>query len=264
MKSRALVMGSLAMILGVVFLLPMMPIGLWVIANHWTFPAPLPQEWGVGGIAQFLNEGGAASIANSLFIAIAVSLIAVPLSSLAASSLAGSKKGLSRLIEAVLLFPAVIPPFLLVMGLSPWMIRFGVPSQLGVVITLVVLALPYSTFIMRSAYVRYDQRWEDEARLLGTTRLGAIRRVRLRILTRPLATAAILAFLIGWTDYLVTLVIGGGQIITLPMLAASASSAPGNESVLGIIAIISIVLPLAGMTLIHRNGSNRKSKAVSK
>jgi putative spermidine/putrescine transport system permease protein len=259
MKSKPSVMGSLAMILGILFLLPMLPIGLWVFANHWTFPARLPQAWGVRGLAQFLSEGGAASFANSLFIAIAVSLIAVPLSSLAASSLAGSKKGLARLIEAVLLFPAVIPPFVLVMGLSPWMIRFGVPSQLGVVITLVVLALPYSTFIMRSAYVRYDQRWEDEAQLLGATRLGAIRRVRLRIMTRPLAMAAILAFLVGWTDYLVTLVIGGGQIITLPLLAASASSAPGNGSVLGIIAIISI-----GMTLIHRNGSDTERKAVFK
>ena len=264
MKSKPSVAGSLAIILGILFLLPMVPIGLWVFANHWTFPARLPQEWGVRSIAQFLSEGGVASFVNSLFIAVAVSLIAVPLSSLAASSLAGSKKGLARLIEAVLLFPAVIPPFVLVMGLSPWMIRFGVPSQLGVVITLVVLALPYSTFIMRSAYVRYDPRWEDEAQLLGATRLGVIRRVRLRIMTRPLATAAMLAFLVGWTDYLVTLVIGGGQIITLPMLAASASSAPGNESVLGIIAIISIALPLIGMTLIHRNGSNTESKEVSK
>ena len=264
MKSKSSLIGSLSMILGILFLLPMVPISLWVIANHWTFPARLPQEWGVRGVAKFLSEGGAASVANSLFIAIVVTLLAVPLSSLAASSLVRSTHGLSRLIEAVLLFPAVIPPFVLVMGLSPWVIRFGVPSQLGVVITLVVLALPYSTFIMRSAYARYDQRWEDEARLLGATRLGAVRRVRLRIMTRPLATAAMLAFLVAWTDYIVTLVIGGGQIITLPMLAASASSAPGNESVLGIIAIISIVLPLAGMTLIHRNGSNRKSKAVSK
>jgi putative spermidine/putrescine transport system permease protein len=264
MISKHSVGGFFPIILGILFLLPILPIGLWVFANHWTFPARLPQEWGIRGIAQFLSQGGAASIANSLVIAIAVSFIAVPLSSLAASSLAGSTKSLSRLIEAVLLFPVVIPPFVLVMGLSPWMIRSGFPSRLGVVITLVVLALPYSTLIMRSAYVRYDTRWEDEAQLLGATRLGTIRRVRLRIMIRPLATAAILAFIVGWTDYLVTLVIGGGQIITLPMLAASASSAPGNESVLGIITIISIVLPLAGMMLIHRNGSNTKSKAVSR
>ena len=245
--------GPVASSLGFFFLLPMIPVVLWVFANHWSYPERLPQSWGLHGITQFLSEGSAAALAKSIFLGSMVAVIAVPLSSLAAASLVRSKSVLARLVETLIFWPVVIPPFALVMGLSPWVIRLGVPSQLAVVVTLVVLALPYSMFIMRSAYARYDPRWEEEARLLGATRFGAQHRVRIRIMTRPFLTAAAIAFLVGWTDYIVTLVIGGGQLITLPMLAASESSAPGNDSVLAFMSLISMALPLIGLALIRRN-----------
>lgn len=254
--------GLLASSLGFFFLLPMIPIVLWVFANHWSYPGRLPQNWGLRGITQFRDEGSIAALAKSIFLASMVAVFAVPLSSLAAASLARSKSRAARLVEMLLFWPVVVPPFALVMGLSPWVIRLGVPSQLAVVITLVVLALPYSMFIMRSAYVRYDPLWEDEARLLGATRFGAQRRVRMRIMTRPFLTATAIAFLIGWTDYIVTLVIGGGQLITLPMLAASEASAPGNDSVLALMSIISMALPLLGMALIRRNEPTSTNGAV--
>jgi putative spermidine/putrescine transport system permease protein len=263
MKTRRLRVSTLAPLFGLFFLLPLIPILLWAFANQWTYPGRAPQHWGLRGITQFLDDGGVASLVKSLLISVSVAALAVPLSSAAASALILSKQRISRLVEAVLFSPAVIPPFVLVMGLSPWVIRFGIPAQLAVVITLVVLALPYSTFLMRSAYARYDQRWEEEARLLGATRMGAIARVRLPIMTRAFITAAILAFLIGWTDYIATLVIGGGQVITLPMLAASASSAPGNNSVLAIMSIVSMAIPLSALTLIRRSDSKLKNEVVS-
>jgi putative spermidine/putrescine transport system permease protein len=263
MKMRRLRLSTLAPLLGLFFFLPLIPILLWAFTDQWTYPGRAPQHWGLHGISQFLDDGGVASVVKSLLISITVAALTVPLSSAAASSLIHSKSRASRLVETILFSPTVIPPFVLVMGLSPWVIRFGIPSLLAVVITLVVLALPYSTFMMRSAYARYDPRWEEEARLLGATRIGAIARVRLPIMTRAFMAAAILAFLVGWTDYIVTLVIGGGQVITLPMLAASSSSAPGNDSVLAVISIISIAIPLLAVALIRRGESLLKYEVVS-
>jgi len=263
MKTRLLRESTFAPLLGIFFLLPLMPILLWAFADRWTYPGRTPQHWGVRGISQFFDDGGIGSVVKSLLISVAVAALAVPLSSAAASSLIHSKSRASRLVEAILFSPTVIPPFVLVMGLSPWVIRFGIPPTLAVVITLVVLALPYSTFMMRSAYARYDPRWEEEARLLGATRFGAVVRVRLPIMTRAFIAAAILAFLIGWTDYIVTLVIGGGQVITLPLLAASSSSAPGNDSVLAVMSIISIAIPLLALALIRRSDSTLKNEVLS-
>jgi putative spermidine/putrescine transport system permease protein len=68
--------------------------------------------------------------------------------------------------------------------------------------------------------------------------------VHLPLLTPALTVASFLAFLVGWSDYLVTLLVGGGQVITLPMLLGSAASGTGNESVVAVLAVLAIITPL--------------------
>ena len=83
---------------------------------------------------------------------------------------------------------------------------------------------------MRAAYAAHDRGFEDEARTAG--RLAAGRRVRsvqLPLLAPALAGAAFLAFLVGWSDYIVTVLVGGGRLTTLPLLVASAASATGQR-----------------------------------
>ncbi len=261
MRSRWIL--GIRLVLGIGFMLPLIPVFIWIFANRWSFPARFPQVGGVNALRNLPSDGALSATVRSLLVASAVAAIAVVLGALAAALIVQSSKRSVRFIEAVLLAPAVIPPFVLVMGVSPLAIRLGVPSPIAVVLVLTVLALPYSTFVIRSALARYDWRWEEEARLLGVTKYTALRRIRLRILARPLITATLLAFLIGWTDYIVTLVVGGGELITLPMLIASATSAPGNDASLAAMAAISILIPLVGFYLAQKSGQASSKLAVA-
>ena len=55
--------------------------------------------------------------------------------------------------------------------------------------------------------------------------------------------AALFAFLISWSQYLLTLLIGGGQVITLPMLLFSAASG-GNPSLVAILSLVFVAPPV--------------------
>jgi putative spermidine/putrescine transport system permease protein len=55
--------------------------------------------------------------------------------------------------------------------------------------------------------------------------------------------ATLFAFLISWSQYLLTLLIGGGQVITLPILLFSAASG-GNPSTIATLSLLFIAPPV--------------------
>ena len=117
---------------------------------------------------------------------------------------------------------------------------------------LAVFALPYATYVVRAAYAAIDPALEDQARMLGAGRWGVLWNVTIPALRPALAIAATMAFLVGWSDYIVTVLIGGGRFVTAPVLLAGAASGTGNEPTVAAIALASL-LPLL-MALLGRGG----------
>ena len=124
------------------------------------------------------------------------------------------------------------------------LLRLQVPPLAGVILILSVYALPYTTYTMRVAYGAHDHGFEDEARTLGATRWQVLARVQVPLLAPALARSAFLAFLVGWSDYVITLLVGGGAFTTVPMLVASAASGTGNDSVVAVLSTAAILPPL--------------------
>ena len=82
-------------------------------------------------------------------------------------------------------------------------------------------------------------------------------RVHAPLIAPALARAAFLGFLVGWSDYLVTLLIGGGQLVTVPILVASSAAGTGNTSVTAVLSVASIVPPLVLLVVLERTGHHR-------
>jgi putative spermidine/putrescine transport system permease protein len=69
-----------------------------------------------------------------------------------------------------------------------------------------------------------------------------------------LARAAFLAFLVGWSDYIVTLIVGGGQLVTVPIITASLAAGVGNDSVVAVLSLAALIPPVALLIVLARNG----------
>ncbi|TQJ30939.1 ABC transporter permease [Microbacterium sp. SLBN-146] len=235
---------AVTLLLVVWFALPFLPLVLWSFADAWSFPSALPTAWGWDGVASALGFGMLPAFAHSALLGLVVALIATPLGALAARALTYGSVPFPRVVSALLLAPIALPPFAAVLGVNVVLLRAYVPPVVGVVVVLVVLALPYTTFVMRTAYGAYDLSYEEEARLLGATRRHVLRRVQLPMIAPALARAAFLAFLVAWSDYIVTVIVGGGEIVTLPLVVAGAAAGVGNDAAVAVMSLSAIVPPI--------------------
>lgn len=255
----------LAIALAVWFALPLLPLLLWSFADRWSFPSVLPTAFGLRSLDQAVAFGALPALGRSLVLSVVVAVAATLIGALAARALTFGAVPGARLVSVLLLAPIALPPFAAVLGVNVVLLRAHVPAVVGVALVLTVMALPYTAFVMRTAYGAYDRSYEEEARLLGAGRLQVLRRVQLPMIAPALARAAFLAFLVAWSDYIVTLIVGGGEVVTLPLVVASAAAGLGNDAAVALMSLSAVappVLLLVGVLAFGRRRP-RSSKEVS-
>ncbi len=244
------------------FVAPLAALGLWAVADRWSAGTPLPDDWGPRGWSGASAAGVAAALWRSALLANAVTLLATPAGAMAARGLLRVGPRLRAVAAALLLLPAVVPPLTVVLGLDVLLLRLQVPAAVGVVSILVVQALPYTAYVMYITYLAHDDTYEDEARTLGASPFRTLVRVQLPLVAPGLAAAAFLALLVAWSDYVVTVIVGGGLLVTLPVLVASAAAGTGNEPVVAVMSLLAALPPLGLLVALGMLG--RRGRAGSR
>jgi putative spermidine/putrescine transport system permease protein len=240
------------------WLVPLVPVLLWSLADRWPYPAVLPTQWGTSGWASAWHQGAGAALLRSLAVAAVVTAVATPLGAAAGRALAMHRVRWSGAVTVALVLPVAVPPFAVVMGLSTVSLRWGVPGNVALVLVLVTAAIPYTTFVMRSAYASYDVGFEEEARTLGASPLLVLRRVHLPLVLPALAVAGFLAFLTAWSDYVVTLLLGAGRLVTLSQLIGSTAAGSGNEPTVAALSVLTVLPPVLLLLAVSRLSGARR------
>jgi putative spermidine/putrescine transport system permease protein len=87
---------------------------------------------------------------------------------------------------------------------------------------------PYMVMLMASVFANYDVQFEQQARVLGASPWRTFRYITMPAILPGLAVSSLFVFLLSWSQYVLTLIIGGGTIITLPMLLFSFARSGDN------------------------------------
>jgi len=114
---------------------------------------------------------------------------------------------------------------------------------MGGVFAPIISNLPPNNLNPPRAFSRFDENYEFQALALGASPLQSFINVTLRMMAPSLVVAALFAFLISWSQYLLTLLIGGGQVITLPILLFAAASG-GNPATIATLSLLFITPPV--------------------
>jgi putative spermidine/putrescine transport system permease protein len=226
--------------------LPFVPIVLWAFAGEWRFPDLLPTAWSMRGW-EYVTGGGSRTpeaVFNSLVIGVAVTGTSVAVGLPAGMALGGYEFRLKGVIIFLILLPILVPPMASTMGIHLTFIRLGLADTVfGVFLVHLIPTVPYTAIILASVFADMTGEMEEAARTLGANAWQAFRHVTLPQAIPGIAVAALFAFLVSWSQYILTVLIGGGSVITLPMLLFSAAS--GSDPV--ITAVLSVIFALPAL-----------------
>lgn len=224
--------------------LPFLPLLLWSVADKWYYPALFPQAFGTRAWSYVFTTAGS-QILDGLFTSFGLAL-ATTAASLLLGVPAGRALGLydfpgKKLTMLFLTLPIIVPPLSVSMGLHLWFIRLELAETfLGVVLIHLTFCLPYTIFVIRGVFSNYNPDFEGQARSLGATPLTVIFKVVFPLILPGIIVAALFSFLLSWSQYLSTLIIGGGKMLTLPILLFSLIGS-GDRPVAGAVSLVFIL-----------------------
>ena len=254
---------SLRVLSGIVLItwlvLPLVPLAIWSFAKGWFFPDILPKRWTLNAWEYTFSD--TAGVIDSLWITIWISLAATFLSILigvpAGRALGMYKFKGKELIELLILAPVIVPGIAVVLGIHSVFLFMGLTNTVtGVILVHLIPTLPYMTLVMSGIFANYDAAFEDQARSLGASPFKTFWYVTLPAIMPGIIVGGLFAFLVSWSQYILTLLIGGGRVITLPLLLFNFATS-GRNDITGAIGMIYILPGIVILLLTAKHLSGR-------
>ena len=241
--------------------LPLVPLAIWSFARGWTFPNLLPQNWTLQPWAFALSPQS--GVLHSLWLTTGIALAATALSVLlgvpAGRALGQYKFRGKTLIELIILAPIIMPGIAVAMGLQSVFIGLHLNNTVtGVVLVHLIPTLPYMVLVMSGIFAAYDPLVEDQARSLGASPGQVFRHITLPAILPGIIVGAMFTFLVSWSQYILTLVIGGGRVQTLPLLLFQFATS-GRNDITGAIGMIYTLPGVLILILTARHLTGRSS-----
>lgn len=226
---------------------PFLPLLLWSLADQWFYPAVLPEKFGLRAWQYIFSTTGkqiTGGLVASSLVASVTSILSLVLGLPAGRALGLYTFPAKRYIAIILLLPIVVPPLSTSMGIHFWFLQLGLTETfIGVVLVHLTFCLPYTIFVIWGVFTDFNTDFEAQARSLGASRMQTLLWVTLPMILPGITVAALFSFLLSWSQYLCTLIIGGGKILTLPLLLFSLMDA-GDRPVAAAVSLV-FIIPLA-------------------
>lgn len=251
----------LGILVGVI--IPMLPQLVWAFSHSWLFPDIVPSEFRTRAWEYIANPNTnvLSATMTSLWIAVAVTGISILVGVPAGKALGMYKFRGKGLAELIILSPSIIPGLAVTMGMQVIFIRIGLSdTMLGVIVVHLLPTIPYMTISMSGVFANYDPAYEEQARSLGASAFKTFFLITLPTVFPGIMTGAMFAFLISWGQYILTVIIGGGRVITLPLLLFSFAGS-GDNAVTSAMSII-FLLPSIIILFITSKFLSGKSSAM--
>jgi putative spermidine/putrescine transport system permease protein len=105
--------------------------------------------------------------------------------------------------------------------------------------------------VLSSVFANFDTGYEAQARSLGASPRQVWLNITLPLIAPGVVVSALFAFLISWNEFLLTFFVGGGQVLTLPMVLFT-SLQGGNSGLTAAIAITALLPALVFLLLSSR------------
>lgn len=236
------------------FTIPIATLLMWSIARSWPWPELFPTELSIRGLAHVFKQSSGAlkSLATSFKLSAVVTL-----ASLVASILAGKALGIhdfrgKRLVKLLSIAPIIVPSISVAMGIHTVFIKLGLSNTFaGVVLVHMITTLPYGIRIFTDIFEITGERLEDQAKVLGASPFRAFVHITLPVISPGIVSAGSLMFIVSFSQYFLTFLIGGGNVVTYPMMMVPYIQS-GDRAMASAYSLVFIAVTLVILFLIEK------------
>ena len=204
---------------------PLLVLVVRAFADEWRAPALLPQQFGLRGVQIAFSGSSAEAFGNSLLVAVATAMLALLLAWPAARVLGERRLRHPARVFLLLAAPLLVPSYAVGTGLTEWFIRLGLDGTLPALVAgHLTFVLPYVVLVLLSGFGPRLIALEEVARVNGLSPSRRLLWVTLPAAAPTVGAAALIGFLVSWSDYGTSLAIGGGRpmlpVVLLPFVGA--------------------------------------------
>lgn len=215
-------------------------------------PTILPREWTLENYTNALGRNGVvASFINSIQTAIISTVLSLVLAVPAAYGITRYKTLSGRIFIMAALVTRMVPPVAIGIPLASMMASMGLSdTPIALSIAHTTISLPLSIWLMSSFFEAVPKDLEEAATVDGCSRLGALWRVVIPVVSGGIAVTAIFAFLASWNEFLFALLMTAIRSQTTPVVIANFQTQFGLDwgSMTALAAVYSI--PVIILTLL--------------
>ncbi len=238
--------GALA-VAGFLILGPLVSLGVWSLAERWTFPSPYPQRFGFRYWARMLSGDFLEPLRTGLVIAVIVTALALLFAVPLGYALARLRVPGRALILLAFLLPQAFPQLPVFASATREFYRFGLAGTVtGVVLVHLVGGLVFAVWTMTAVFRAIAPELEEAAHNLGASVTRTFLGVSLPLAVPGIVASALLVFLYSLDEFTGTLLVGAPFVTTLPVYMYTASV--GYE--LQIASVTALVLMVPGAVLL--------------
>ncbi|TJX12885.1 ABC transporter permease subunit [Tissierella creatinini] len=235
-------------------LAPLVILVLWTFTSRWPWPNLFPTSFSLRALEEVFAPYAnlLPTLVSSILLSLTVALLSAIVGTMTARALVFYDFFGKGLIKLLTMAPNIVPGTVFAMGIHVVFIRMSLADTLvGVIIVHLIYTLPYSINIMRDLTSSIGQQMELQAYVLGASPLKSFIYITLPLLAPGVLASMNMAYITSFSQYFLTLLIGGGKIRTLSTLMVP-FIAKGDRSIGSAYALIFVLSTLTIFIVMDR------------
>ena len=208
-------------IVGICILLPILNLIIWAFTERWAWPDLLPQTYSLRAIKEIFSRKDEMIqlFMSSILLSLVVAILSVLIGLMTSRAFVLYDFKYKKQLYFATILPFLIPSTVFAMGIHVIFIKWGLSnSVLGVVIVHLIYSLPYATRLLMDGTMAVGNKLEEQAKVLGANTFQAFTKVTIPILSPVILSALSMSYIVSFSQYFLTLLIGGGKVKTFAIV----------------------------------------------
>lgn len=204
-----------------IIIIPIITMVIWTFTERWAWPDLIPQVFSMRAAEGiFRNSKQLVQVfSSSILISVVVALLSVIVGTMTARALVFYEFKGKNIFYFLTILPFMVPATVFAMGIQVSFIKMGLNNTIfGVIIAHLICSLPYAVRLLMDGTIAVGNRLEEQARVLGASPWKAFFKVTLPVLMPVVLSSFSMAYIVSFSQYFLTLLIGGGQVKTFTII----------------------------------------------